>query len=321
MAIFAFTTSNKEMALSLRKNIKEYEPKKAEHLAAIKGFTDIDFDVEIEGDIVALNAKSSYTDRMGECFWKAYMENIAEFFERNKANDSFVLGEFVKNLTAKTIVIRCTTEPRPSGGKYQRLSVEDGKFVVTFTDEHLRCNISEICFAKCEDVPITGSKPSSDDPELSAGTNEFSKDNTALPLSLRKNIKENEEARDKHLKEIASILGEEMTLRIEHEPLLASSDLRSDYVDRLGDILMNSVLGQLPELFRNKLDDDMCKEAFLDEVSKKTIVFAVAPTKRPSGGAYHRIRFEDGEMRVEFDADQVWTNVNDLANYNIEALL
>lgn len=320
-----FSKDNLSFSLPLRKNIKDNEVNEVTHLTKMEQVTGITFTLEFEGNFQALNESCRYKNRLGAILLDSYLSSLVAFLTTNQSKDEFVFGEFLSNLTAKTIVIRCTTESRPSRAKYQRLSVEHGKLVVTFTDSDVWVNLGDLKNFQCEHVEVIRSDAEAEADERenkSEGDTTFSKDNKSLSLPLRKNIKDNEEKKNLHLKEIAAALGgEEMNLRIEHEPILAAPDFPQQETDRLGQYLLDMILGQLPRLFKNKLADEMSQEAFFDEVSEKTIVLCLSTTKKQSGEKYHRIRFVDGEMRVEFDADKVVTNLNDLANYDIESLL
>jgi len=138
--------SNKALSMVLRKNIKEYEPKKQEALARIQTVTGVAFTMEVVGDVHKLNESldSSYKDRLGEVYWGSYADNIAQLIEA-KCGDDMTKSAFLDATPKRKILIRPTDQERESGGGYQRVSIDDGCLVVEYSHPgNFWTNISEI---------------------------------------------------------------------------------------------------------------------------------------------------------------------------------
>eukprot|EP01113_Clastostelium_recurvatum_P013520 TRINITY_DN1717_c0_g3_i2.p1 TRINITY_DN1717_c0_g3~~TRINITY_DN1717_c0_g3_i2.p1 ORF type:complete len:158 (+),score=48.03 TRINITY_DN1717_c0_g3_i2:92-565(+) len=140
------TTDNKAFSLSHRKNIRDNEKFKAEHLAKIATVTGVpDWDFEFQGDAAKFNEEicGDYKDRFGEILFgqNSYLSNVADLLERCMKDD-MTKEAFVDAVKAKKVAFR----PDQGAEGYFRLSIEDGIFVVTVPPSNFWTNISDISY-------------------------------------------------------------------------------------------------------------------------------------------------------------------------------
>eukprot|EP00727_Mastigamoeba_balamuthi_P010413 m51a1_g5995 hypothetical protein (280) ;mRNA; f:291756-293033 len=128
--------------LELAKNLKEYEPKRAENLAAIAAALGVG-SVEFEADIDAVNAAAKdrgYDNRAGEILFDWYLGGLASNLKR-MCGDEMVKEAMREAVSAKKIVFRINSNPK--GGSYTHDFFEGGALVVEVKPGNLACNVGD----------------------------------------------------------------------------------------------------------------------------------------------------------------------------------
>ncbi len=93
----------------------------------------------------------------------------------------------------------------------------------------------------------------------------------ALPLSVRKNIKETEVKRDDNLAKIKQILNCEFSFECDMETIFDAAP--ESFKNDIGKIIHEQYLGGLAENLAQIMKDEMSVEAFLEAVPSKKISF------------------------------------------------
>jgi len=122
-----------------------------------------------------------------------------------------------------------------------------------------------------------------------------------LPMPVRKNIKDSEPARDKHLAEIVKIVG---------YPLAFVPNFEANYEkfeggrkEKIGEIYHDELLGEIVNLLRSNLSDPLIKEAFNATVTKKEIRFTIGKIEKPTQSTYNDVYFEDGALVLKHNPE------------------
>jgi len=86
---------------------------------------------------------------------------------------------------------------------------------------------------------------------------------------------------------------------------------------RLGEILLDSYMSKIAELFEKKCKDDLIKGGVLRATSANKIIIRI----NEDAEGYQHVLFESGAIVIQCKASRFWTNINDIANAKIEAIL
>lgn len=127
----------------------------------------------------------------------------------------------------------------------------------------------------------------------------------SYPLNVRKNLKDNEAARDAHLAKLATITGVTgWTIEFTPEYYQALEALK--WHERVGQLVYNNILGGVVTNLEKHLKDDMVKEAFVEKVSAKKIVLATEAAEHSSAKSV----FADGAFKLLFTPRNANCNVD-----------
>jgi len=137
-----------------------------------------------------------------------------------------------------------------------------------------------------------------------------------LPLTVRKNIRDNWESKSADLiGTLNSATGVTWTFNINFDYLYAKADPSLYCKENIGGAafwVMEGLVGNLV----SKVSDEMVKEALLDACPKKTLTLTLGEIKK----SYFDVRIEDGGILVVYKPDNLGTNVSDVGS-DIESLL
>jgi len=132
-----------------------------------------------------------------------------------------------------------------------------------------------------------------------------------MPLTARKDIKDNEAKRDEFLKNINTATGQTYTLEVDMPSLYAV--LKDDHKNRIGDTVYNGVFRSMSINLVKLCKDDMSKEAFVEATPSKKIMIKVAP----GSGYYGKSKIEDGAWVLYVDDNKSGTNFQPTCNEEI----
>lgn len=139
-----------------------------------------------------------------------------------------------------------------------------------------------------------------------------------LALSDRKNIKDHEANRDKHLATLNKATG--LAFEIEVDWVSYVSFVKGEgYEGRIGEAVYDRYFGGLAANIAKICSEPMGKEAFLELCGKKTINF-VACENSQLKGRYHATTFADGAITVSISKEGFGYNITNCGD-DIEAQL
>jgi hypothetical protein len=138
-----------------------------------------------------------------------------------------------------------------------------------------------------------------------------------LPLALKKDLRDNEENLKKHLQEIKNITGVEFTVEISPSMGEINNKIDGSYKNRLGEIVYNSLMGEVAALFKKNSADSMVKDALIEATPAKKIIFEMTD----SASSYHDIVFSNGSLVIKFKPQNIWTNISDIGYSDVVPLL
>ena len=285
--------------VATRKNIKDKDANRAKHMKVIQTAVGIDFEMEVDWAVFAIATSSKgYADRAGEIAYDWYLkslsENITSFVKDPIQKESFVetFGE------RKTISIKIHDEaPEGFAQAYVWTTNEQGVLVINTTKDRI-----------CSNTGNTGndlSKACSGDGPLNVAT--------------RKNIKDKEVDRKKHLARIQKATGLEFDIEADWAVLAPAATARG-YADRIGEIIYGWYLDGLASNLERLCKDEMCKEAVAEAAHKKVISFSLIPDEQLEG-KYVVCKFhEDGTLMVQTSVERMCSNTSNCGN-DIESRL
>ncbi len=93
----------------------------------------------------------------------------------------------------------------------------------------------------------------------------------ALPLSVKKNIKDSEAKRDENLAKIKQIFNTEFSFECDMDAIYEAAP--ESFKNEIGKVIYEQYLGGLAENLSKKMADEMSREAFLEATPSKKISF------------------------------------------------
>ena len=93
----------------------------------------------------------------------------------------------------------------------------------------------------------------------------------ALPLSVKKNIKDSEAKRDENLAKIKQIFNTEFSFECDMDAMHEAAP--ASFKNEIGKVIYEQYLGGLAENLSKRMADEMSREAFLEAITSKKISF------------------------------------------------
>jgi len=281
------------LPLELRKNIKEAEVKRDEHLVKIEKATGRKFTVEL--DIPKFNEAATASDmnkkgnRVGTIYYDWLLGGVANNIAKLCADD---MSKEAFNSIVTNPVIEFVLKEKVGG--YGSPEFIDGKLYIVI------------------------------DPSRASGANASQAGEDMVKkipgLELKLNLKAAEPKRAEHLAAIEKATGRKFTLEIQDIPKFNEAATASDMNkkgNRVGTIFYDWVLGGVAKNLAKLCADEMSKEAFNEAVKNTVILFQL----QDKIGGYGTAQIKDGQLIVAIDPTKAsGANANDVGN-NISKLL
>eukprot|EP01117_Protostelium_nocturnum_P016016 TRINITY_DN6265_c0_g1_i1.p1 TRINITY_DN6265_c0_g1~~TRINITY_DN6265_c0_g1_i1.p1 ORF type:complete len:156 (-),score=18.68 TRINITY_DN6265_c0_g1_i1:56-523(-) len=149
-------------------------------------------------------------------------------------------------------------------------------------------------------------------------TEQWAPTNKALPMVVRKNIKDFEPKIADHLKKVNDVLGGGFTFRYQGlTPDVINSSETNSYKDRIGEA-SEYYWRYTANLIADSCKDEMTKEAFVDSVSNKQIVNRYVDEDIK---ASWKVVIEDGKLVVIIPMNKYWSGSDQIAYFKLDSLL
>lgn len=289
------------MSVAARKNIADNGKKLATALKTIKTACGIDFELDVDWVKCSVVAKErGYEDRAGDIIYDWYMgglaDNITSFCKDAIQKESFTEA-FGERKNIAFVIHESMDEEDPHRSDYVWVRNEGGVLQVNIPKERF-----------CSNVSNTGndlSKACSGDGPMSVAT--------------RKNIKDQEPTRKKHLTRIQKATGLDFEVEVDWAVFAVAAKERG-YEDRVGEIIYSWYLDGLAGNLESLCKDEMCKEAVAEAAHKKVISFQIVPQEELES-AYVRCTFgDDGTLIVSVSTERFVSNTSNTGN-DIESRL
>jgi hypothetical protein len=266
-----------------RKNLKDFEPQRDEHLRAIAKATDFSSDVTAEADWVALaealTARDpSDKDKVGKTFYDWYLGGLAKNLEKVFGKDEIAR----KSLHAvwTTGVIRLELRNVKT---HTETAAENGDLVIAIDPKRIGSN-----YISCGD-DLLG--------KLS--------DASGLSTKAAQDVKENEAKRDAHLLVVRNALNlpVDVTLDIDLVAYAALVD-KAGKKDRVGQQIFDWLLERFAEnMVALATKDDMYRDAICEAWTTGVLRFQTDPKIKE-----HACDFVDGNLIITSNPDRVTQN-------------
>jgi len=281
-------SAEKKLSLGTRKNLRDNEEKKKEHLTkleSVTGKTGLTFAFKDDVAVAEQLAKSGYSDRLGEIFYHNYLNQLEESFTKLCASDH-AKSALQRKWTSSAIIFEL--DAKAEG--YQQITFPSGDLRMACKPDNIWTNITRLG----EDVE-----------------GQLTSDAAGVTLSLKyaNNIRDYEEKAAGFLADIGTAVGRSgaVTFVVEDVKAVDAQLNKSGYANRLGEIIWGAYLEQLSGKLTKLCGDDMVKEAIGASFSKN-LVFRLDP--KCSG--YQNCKFEAGNLVMFCKPDNIWTNISTL---------
>eukprot|EP00300_Choanocystis_sp_HF-7_P008061 c15674_g1_i1.p1 GENE.c15674_g1_i1~~c15674_g1_i1.p1 ORF type:complete len:295 (+),score=64.16 c15674_g1_i1:33-887(+) len=276
------------LPLLVRKNIRDSEPKREEYLHVIKDILGQPYAFEVSFEEVH-NKVDDYKDRVGDVVHEAYLGNFSDNL-KNFCEDSANKEAFLNATPARKIVFRIDA----SIDDYHQIQFKDGACHIVVPPKYFWTNVDQVGRNLLQEVNQA--------------------DNSDLPLVVRKNLRDNEEAKNQALARIEAALGQRYTFEMDvvaQYKVLAASD-RADYKEQIGEIIFGNYgyLNGLANKLESLAQDDMVKEAINDAASSHQITFKFDK----DCSSYNETKFINKVMTMTTTPGYFWTNVDQIGN-------
>jgi len=228
-------------------------------------------------------AKNGYTDRIGEIFYDAYLNQLAGAIEtlcKDEDNKAALGGAWTSNK------IFFETDEKAEG--YQQVSFVDGDLRMACKGGNIWTNLSYL------GGDIEGRLTSPFAGEV-------------LPLKSASNLRQHSEKRDEYLASIATVTGKSgLEFSFKDIKALDAQLKKNGYENRMGEVFYGNYLQYLNDYLKKFCADEFAKTALNQKWTSNKIFFetdAKAPT-------YQNINFPGGDLRLSCKPDNIWSNIS-----------
>lgn len=282
--------ADKKLSLPTRKNLRDNEDKKKEHLARIEaatGKSGLEFTIKDDIKVAEQLATNGYADRIGEVFYDAYLAQLAEAIEKNTKDSA---AKDALNGTWTTNKINFELDAKAEG--YQQIKFPNGELTMSCQPGYIWTNISYL----------------GNDIE-SRLTSDFA--GATLSLKSAANLREYAPKRDEFCAAIAATTGKSsVEFTFTDIKLMDAEVAKKGYENRLGEVFFNSYLQQLSESLTRLCANEAAKAALNQKWTSNKVYFEL-DAKAPS---YQNVDFVNGDLRMSAKADYIWSNLGELGN-------
>jgi len=278
--------ADKKLSLPTRKNLRDNEEKKKGHLERIEqatGKTGVEFTIKNDVAVAEQLATSGYTDRIGEIFYDAYLNQLADAIIKlcsDPDNKAALGGSWTSNK------IYFETDEKAEG--YQQTSFVNGDLRMACKSSNIWTNLSNL------GNDIEGRLTSPFGGEV-------------LPLKSAANLRQNVEKMTEHLGTIATATGKS-GLEFAFTDIKAVDEQlkKNGYESRLGEVFYDNYLQYLAESLTKLCADDAAKTSLNQKWTSNKIFFET-DLKAPT---YQNVNFPGGDLRLSCKPDNIWTNIS-----------
>lgn len=141
-----------------------------------------------------------------------------------------------------------------------------------------------------------------------------------ISLQLKKNMRDNEAGIKEEAAKLEQFAGGPVTVDLDYAAFNAVLSKDSSYADRAGEgvkWLVEGLAYRWGYLFK---DNDLFKDALKKAWKSKKLVIKGDSYKRPSGGEYHKVSLENGDLVIGCDPECIVSNCSDVGSDSLTAL-
>jgi len=275
-----------KLSLPTRKNLRDNEEKKKGHLGRIEaasGKTGVEFTIKDDIKVANQLATNGYTDRIGEVFYEAYLNQLAEAIEKlcvDPDNKAALGGSWTSN--------KIVFEMDEKAEGYQQTTFVNGELRMACKPSNIWTNISYL------GNDIEG--------RLTSGFG-----GEVLPLKSSSNLRQNVEKMNEHLATIATATGKSgLEFGFKDIKAVDAQLKKNGYEHRIGEVFYATYLQYLAECLTKLCADEFSKTALNQKWTSNKIFFET-DLKAPT---YQNVNFPGGDLRMSCKPDNIWTNIS-----------
>jgi hypothetical protein len=278
--------ADKKLSLPTRKNLRDNEDKKKEHLARIEaasGKSGVEFTIKNDIAVAEQLASNGYADRIGEIFYDSYLSYLADALTKlcsSEDNKAALGGSWTSN--------NIYFETDEKAENYQQITFEGGDIRMACKKSNIWSNISYLG----GDIEGRLSSPFAGE---------------VLPLKSASDLRANIEKKDECLGAIATATGKSgLEFAFKDIKGVDAQLKKNGYENRIGEVFYANYLQYLSEALTKLCADDLAKVAINQKWTSNKIFFeldAKAPT-------YQNVNFPGGDLRLSCKPENIWSNLS-----------
>jgi len=138
-----------------------------------------------------------------------------------------------------------------------------------------------------------------------------------LSLTVRKNLRDNEEKLKEFMGRINSAVGKTWTFEADIAKIISDPKISKDHADRIGEILYSSYMEYVAQCIEENCKDDMTKEGLLGSVSANKIIYRLNPKAK----GYNEFVIENGALILQCTPENMWCNIYEISSYKLDPIL
>jgi len=141
-----------------------------------------------------------------------------------------------------------------------------------------------------------------------------------ISLQLKKNMRDNEAGIKEEAAKLEQFAGGPVTVDVDYAAFNAVLSKDSSYADRAGEAvkwLVEGLAYRWGYLFK---DNEHFKDALKKAWKSKKLVIKADSYKRPSGGEYHKVSLENGDLVIGCDPESIVSNCSDIGTDSLGSL-
>jgi len=279
--------ADKKLSLPTRKNMRDNEEKKKAHLERIEkasGKSGVEFTINNEIAVAETLAANRYADRIGEIFYDAYLNQLADSLIKlcADADSKDALGG---SWTSNKIYFE--TDEKAEG--YQQVTFVNGDLRMACKASNIWTNLSNLG----NDIAGRLTSPYSGE---------------VLPLKSAANLRKHLEKTNEHLATIATATGKSgVEFGYKDIKAVDAQLKKNNYESRLGEI-QAVYLQTLAESLTKLCAHASAKTAINQKWTSSKIYFELDP----KAVTYQNVNFPGGDMRISCKPENIWTNISTL---------
>jgi len=282
--------SDKKLSLNTRKNLRDHEEKKKEHLAAIEqltGKTGVEFTIKNDIAVAEQLDKNGYTDRMGEVFYDAYLSALKDSLQKllvDDASKAALNGSWTSN--------KIIFELDEKAEGYQETTFPNGDLRMACKGSNIWTNISYLG----DDILGRLNSPYAGE---------------VLSLKSAADLRKYEEQEKEHLASIEKATGKTgLEFSFKNIKAVDAQLNKNGYNNRIGEVFYDAYLRQLAETLTKLCENEEAKTSLNRKWVSNKIYFELDGKTE----GYQQVTFPGGDLRMACKPDNIWTNISYLGN-------